>query len=410
MEKLDNKVLQSFVEERFESSIIPELKEYIKIPNQSPSFDANWASNGLMDKVVDLMVKWVKERSIPGLTHKVVRLPNRTPVIYMEVPPTEAGAPTCLLYGHMDKQPPCTGWNEGLEPYNPVLKDGKLYGRGGADDGYAIYSALTAIEALKKQGVAHGRCVILIEACEESGSPDLPFYIRHLQAEIGTPSLVICLDSGAGNYEQLWVTTSLRGVFFGNLSVRTLREGVHSGDASGIVPDTFRIARHLLSRIEDPETGAVCDALKVDIPAKHRQWYEEAVKIKGNATYTCFPFLEGVHPVKEPNLVELALNRSWRPTVTVVGADGLPPTQTAGSVLRENTTLKLSIRLPPSLDPVKGAEDIKRILEANPPYGAHVEFTSQPGAAGWVMPEIAPSTEAAEKALQYGRDAEGKKL
>ncbi len=254
---MDNAKIDRFVAGKWDDEIVPQLVEYIRIPNKSPMFDKDWVAHGYMEEAVKLMESWARAQSIPGMQLEVVRLKGRTPLIFIEIPATgpETGADTVLLYGHLDKQPEMTGWDEGLGPWTPVLKDDKLFGRGGADDGYAIYGSLAAVMALQDQGIPHARCVVLIEACEESGSYDLPAYVDHLAERIGKPSLVVCLDSGCGNYEQLWCTTSLRGMAGGNFSVKVLSEGVHSGDASGIVPSSFRILRELLSRLEDETTG-----------------------------------------------------------------------------------------------------------------------------------------------------------
>ena len=248
---MDIKKTRHYVEEQWNNSIVPALQEYLAIPNQSPAYDPNWNTNGYMDQATDLIANWIRMQKIPGLVLDIIRLEKRTPLIFVEIPGDSKE--TVLLYGHLDKQPPMEGWNEGFGPWKPVIKDGRLYGRGGADDGYSAFASLTAIQALKQQDIPHARCVILIEACEESGSFDLPHYVEALKDRIGTPSLVICLDSGCGNYEQLWITTSLRGLANGNLTVSTLTEGVHSGAASGIVPSTFRILRQLLSRLENEQ-------------------------------------------------------------------------------------------------------------------------------------------------------------
>src|SRR5262245_44024846 len=253
----------AFCQETWETQIVPALSDYIRIPAKSPMFDPAWSEHGHLDRAVDLVRRWCERRPVEGLRVEATRLPGRTPVILMEAP--GAGGETVLLYGHVDKQPEMVGWAEGLGPWTPVRKGDRLYGRGGADDGYAAFASLTAIEALQHQGVPHARCVVLIEAAEESGSFDLPFYVDKLSSRIGNPSLVICLDSGCGNYEQLWGTTSLRGIVTGDLTVEVLREGVHSGDASGVVPSSFRILRHLLSRLENPETGKVADEFHVEI-------------------------------------------------------------------------------------------------------------------------------------------------
>src|SRR5688572_10590875 len=243
---------RAWVEESFARTIVPTLIDYIRIPNKSPMFDQEWAAHGHMDRAVALLTGWAKANLPDGATLEVVRLDGRTPVILIEVPAT-GGKPgdTVLLYGHLDKQPEMTGWRDGLGPWIPVVEGERLYGRGGADDGYSIFASLTAVNAVRRDKLPHARCVILIEACEESGSYDLPAYIDHLAARIGTPSLVVCLDSGCGNYDQLWCTTSLRGLVIGTLEVSLLREGVHSGDASGVVASSFRVIRGLLDRLEE---------------------------------------------------------------------------------------------------------------------------------------------------------------
>src|SRR6201986_1289340 len=264
---MDTAKLTQFMTTIWDNDIVPTHTDYIRIPNKSPAFDPDWVAHGHMDKVVSLFEDWAKEKlkSIPGSTLEVVRLKDRTPLIFMEIPGDKDD--TVLLYGHLDKQPENKGWAEGAGPWEPVMKNNRLYGRGGADDGYAMFASLSAILALREQGGKHARCVITIEACEESGSYDLPFYIEHLSDRIGTPSLVVCLDSGCGNYEQLWLTTSLRGIAMGNLTVRVLTEGVHSGDASGIGPSRFRILRQLLARIADPDTGKIrLEGLHVQVP------------------------------------------------------------------------------------------------------------------------------------------------
>ena len=313
--------------------IVPTLVEYIKIPNKSPAFDPDWAAHGYMDEAVSLFERWARAKlpSLPGATLEVVRLPGRTPVIVIDVP--GAGADTVLLYGHLDKQPEMKGWTEGFGPWIPRLEGDKLYGRGGADDGYAMFGALSALLALREQGVPHARCVILIEACEESGSYDLPYYVDHLAGRLGSPSLVVCLDSGCGNYDQLWLTTSLRGMTAGTLDVRVLDEGVHSGDASGVVPSSFRIVRQLLSRLEDEATGAVRPSeLYAQIPAERVAQARDAAAALGDTVYTKFPFVPGMAPAAD-DLTELVLNRTWRPQLAVIGIDGLPSPGDAGNVL-----------------------------------------------------------------------------
>jgi acetylornithine deacetylase/succinyl-diaminopimelate desuccinylase-like protein len=385
---MDSVKIDRLVNEAWDGDIVPRLVEYIRIPNKSPMFDADWQAHGYMDAATQLMADWASKQDIAGMKVEVVRLEGRTPLIFIEVEGT--GDDCVLLYGHLDKQPEMTGWDEDLGPWKPVIKGDKLFGRGGADDGYAIFGSLTAIRALKDQGKPHSRCVIMIEACEESGSYDLPFYVDHLAARIGKPSLVVCLDSGCGNYDQLWCTTSLRGLAGGNLKINVLEEGVHSGDASGVVPSSFRILRHLLSRLEDQVTGKILiDDLFVDIPDQRLQQAKACSKVLGTAIYDKFPFMPGMQPMHS-DLTELVLNRTWRPALSITGVDGMPPLDSAGNVLRPHTAVKLSLRLPPTLDPKKASAILQKVLTENPPYNAKVSFEVEKASTGWNAPQLAP--------------------
>lgn len=398
--------IRQLVDDTWDESIVPSLIEYIKIPNKSPAFDPDWAEHGYMDQAVDLIADWCKAQDIEGLSVEVVRLEGRTPLIYMEVP--GSGDDTVMLYGHLDKQPEMEGWDDDLGPWKPVIKGDKLYGRGGADDGYAAYASLTAIRALQQQGIDFARCVILIEACEESGSYDLPHYIEHLESRIGNPSLVICLDSGCGNYDQLWSTTNLRGMVAGDLTVEVLSEGVHSGQSSGIVPSSFRVLRQLLDRIEDPQTGRVLvEELHAPIPEERVEQARRAAETLGDQTWTRFPFLDGMRPAVDEGYEQI-LNLTWRPTVSVTGAGGMPPLADAGNVLRPRTSVKLSLRLAPTADVERATAALKRTLEADPPYGAHVRFEPDHGGPGWEAPALAPWLEKAQSAaseIWFGKPA-----
>jgi acetylornithine deacetylase/succinyl-diaminopimelate desuccinylase-like protein len=383
---MDTKKIRQYVEQTWDDSIIPKLVEYIRIPNKSPAFDPQWQGHGYMDKAVALAQNWCRAQPIAGMTVEVVRLPGRTPLLFIDIP--GASLDTILLYGHLDKQPEMHGWRENLGPWKPVIDDAKLYGRGGADDGYAVFASLTAIRALQEQRIPHAHCVVVIECCEESGSYDLPHYMDALAERIGKPELVICLDSGCGNYDQLWCTTSLRGLIGGTLTVEVLTEGVHSGDASGVVPSSFRVIRQLLSRIDDETSGKVIPReFYVDIPPARLEQARGAAEILDADVYHKFPFAHGTRPVAG-ELLELVLNRTWRPALAVTGAAGLPSLEDAGNVLRPMTAVKISLRLPPVVDANAAGAALKRILEHEPPYGAHVTFEPEQAASGWNAAEL----------------------
>lgn len=391
--RIDLSAVAAQTERTWEQEILPSLQDYIAIPCLSPLFDKNWVENGYMEQAVVLVEDWCRAREIAGLTVEVVRLEGRTPMIFMEIPAFDYAGPredTVLLYGHIDKQPEMVGWREDLGPWKPVIEGDRLYGRGGADDGYAAFASLAAIEAVQQNGGQHQRCVLMIEACEESGSPDLPFYIDHLTDRLGDVSLVVCLDSGAGDYDRVWSTTSLRGMVAGDLRVEISSEGVHSGDASGIMPSSFRILRLLLDRIEDSANGKLlADSMHAEIPGARVAQARALVDILGDEIRTAYPLLEGVEAM-DTDLAELILNRTWRPTLSVTGSGGMPPLADAGNVLRPFTALKLSFRLPPTVDNKVAKKQICEIFETNPPYGAKVSFHAEKGANGWDAPELAP--------------------
>jgi len=377
----------------WDESIVPALTEYIRIPAKSPHFDKAWEANGHIESAVQFAARWCEKNVLPGMKIEVVRLPGRTPVLYAEVEGDKRE--TVLVYGHLDKQPEMTGWREGLGPWTPVIEDGKLYGRGGADDGYAVFCALAALKALKDSGRPHARIAMLIECCEESGSYDLPAYLDLLAPRIGAPALVLGLDSGCGNYDQLWGTTSLRGLVNGVLTVEVLTEGVHSGDASGVVPSSFRIARQLLERIDSAESGRVKGAaFHAAIPPERSAQAKKAAGVLGESIHAKFPFAGGTRPV-QTDLSELVLNRTWRPMLSVTGAAGLPLPANAGNVLRPQTQLVLSLRIPPTIDGETAARALKKLLEADPPYGAKVSFEYGQSATGWHAPVTAPWLEQA---------------
>jgi acetylornithine deacetylase/succinyl-diaminopimelate desuccinylase-like protein len=403
---MDLERLKSRIARTWDDSIIERLVAYVRIPNKSPMFDPQWERNGYMEAAVQLMAEWCRAQKIPGARVEIRRLPGRTPLLLVDVPGELRGC--ALLYGHLDKQPEFTGWLPGLGPWEPVIRDGRLYGRGAADDGYAVFSSLTAIAALKEQNVPLPRCVLLIEACEESGSVDLPEHLAALGETLGEPSLVVCLDAECANYEQVWCTTSLRGNLVGTLRVGVLTEGVHSGMATGIAPTPFRILEQLLARIESPVTGdLLLDELQVSIPRDRREQARAAAQVLGNEVAAKLPWGRGVQPVSN-DPTELIINSTWRATLAVTGADGLPPVLSAGNVLLPELAVKLSLRLPPTCDAERAQRAVREALEREPPYGAQVSFEEPSTNGGWNAPAFAPwleeSIARASRAV-YGKPA-----
>ena len=420
---LNTPQLQAAVNAAWSDRIVPALTDYIAVPAKSPMFDPDWAAHGHLARVLQSATDWVEQQRVPGLRCEIIQLNNaqgvaRTPVLFFELPasagqdgtPAPASGQTVLMYGHLDKQPEFDGWRSDLGPWTPKVVDGKLYGRGGADDGYAVYASIAAIQAIQAQGRAHPRIVGLIETCEESGSADLLPYVDALRDRLGDVGLVICLDSGAGNYEQLWLTTSLRGMASGTLRVDILTEGIHSGDASGLVPSSFRILRNVLDRLEDSATGRLLpEVFHCEVPAERLAQARVTADILGDELFRRFPWAHhdcggsttfALPTTSDP--VEALLNRTWRPTLSVTGAQGFPALQDAGNVLRPYTAFKLSLRLPPLVDAAQAVQQLKTLLEDNAPYQAKVTFTPAGAASGWNAPS---TSDWFESALQSASQA-----
>ena len=383
---LDTTALARFTDRLWDDEIVPALTRYIEIPAKSPMFDADWAKHGHVDRVVRDAAAWVEGKKVAGLKLEVVRIEGRTPVILFEVPATKAACTdTVVMYGHLDKQPEFNGWRNDLGPWTPKYDDGKLYGRGGADDGYAIYASLAAIMALDAQGIPRPRIVGLVESCEESGSFDLPVYLDALKPRLGNVSLVVCLDSGAGNYDQLWLTTSLRGMVSGVLKVEVLTEGIHSGDASGLVPSSFRILRQVLDRLEDSKTGELLpESFHCEIPASRIEQTRATAAILKDEVYKRFPWACGADGAlalpTTTDPTQALLNRTWRPTLSVTGVDGVPELSSAGNVLRPYTAFKLSLRLPPLVDGNEASLKLKHMgdLDVSTSRRTYISASSPP--------------------------------
>ena len=392
-------------EEYWESEALPVLSEYVRIPCLSPEFDAGWRERGEIARAAELLADWARARRIEGLEVEVVTAGDLTPVILCEAPATPGAAdraPT-LLYGHLDKQPPLGAWRSGLGAFEPVREGDHLFGRGTADDGYSIFAALGAIETLERTGLDHGRCVVIIEASEESGSPHLRAYLDELDHRLGPggPGLVVCLDSGCLSYDRLWTTTSLRGIVAATIRVDVLSEGVHSGSAGGVVPSSFRVLRQLLSRIEDERTGEIrLPELLAEVPARRRREAEELVDTLGDRALEAFPTVPGLC-LEGSGPLERVLRRSWSPSLAFVGIDGVPAVQDGGNVLRPFTACKIAMRLPPSADAGRAVDRLREVLLGDPPEGARVtvEVTGErgfdaPPAAGWLERAIEDASRA----------------
>jgi acetylornithine deacetylase/succinyl-diaminopimelate desuccinylase-like protein len=376
--------------EDFERDALDTLTTYAAIPCLSPMYDTQWIQHGHIDRAIELLSDWALARKIADFDVEIRRLGDRTPVLVVTVAATAPGDGTAVLYGHLDKQPPLGDWSEGLAPFEPVRRGDRVYARGIADDGYSTFSALLAIEAMEADGVAHSRCVVLIEASEESGSPDLDAYLDDLKEHLGKVELMICLDSGALTYDRLWVTTSLRGVLNVELEIKVLTQGQHSGSVSGIVPSSFRILRELLDRVENAATGEILlPELNAKIPDAEVIAATAVAAEFGDIFARELPTVEGVE-LMGTSAEERILRRTWYPTLSVVGIGGVPEPEIAGNVLRPYTTAVLSLRLPPSVDAESARDALIPILTENVPSSAQVSLANWNVGSGWVAPPLAP--------------------
>ena len=373
----------------FERSALPTLLDYATIPCLSPSFDAAWASNGELDRAATLLADWLSA-TLPNATVRVNHLEGRTPLITAVLEATAPVDGTVVLYGHLDKQPPLGDWSEGLDPFVPVRRGDRVYARGVADDGYSTFSAGLAVAALENENVGHPRIVIAIEASEESGSEDLEAYLDDLTDTLGDVRLLVCLDSGAVSYDRLWVTTSLRGLVNTEVRIDVLERGKHSGSASGVVPSSFRVLRQLLDRIEDAATGEILlPEANATIPDRVTRAAQSLADEFDDLLATEMPTVDGLRLMGD-SAADRLVRQTWHPALSVIGLGGAPEPAIAGNVVRPYTSAVLSVRLPPTVDPLKVYGAIERALLSDPPEGARIALRETNTAQGWVAPELEP--------------------
>ncbi|CAD8206663.1 unnamed protein product [Paramecium pentaurelia] len=367
VDQIRDKVYNSFDES------LPVLMDILRIPSMSREFDNEYLTNGLLLKTAQSFEQYIRQANLKNAQIQLYNDEGFSPFLFVEVEGSDGMTDgTVLFYGHMDKQPPFTGWREGISAYDPKIIDDKLYGRGGADDGYAIMASVIAIKTIQELGLKHPRIIMAFEADEESGSQHIYHYLDKLKEKIGQVDLVIALDASCGSYDRLWVTTTLRGIVVGTVTVQVLNEGIHSGE-SGIIPSSFRIFRQLLNRIDNPQTGDVVDDFQVIIPGKRYLETQKTAEVF-KEVITKFPFHQNTQPVFQDRFL-VYLNKIWRAQLSVTGGDDIPNCNQAGNVITPKTTLKLSLRLPPTKNHLEAKESFVKLLTTNVPYNASVTIS-----------------------------------
>ena len=379
------------VESLWDKSLLPALKEFIHIPALSPDFDARWEENGNLMKAVLQAKDWAEKQGVKGLKCEIVVHRGHTPCLLVEI--GEQGCPettkSVFFYGHLDKQPENEGWDKNKSPWNPVVEDGKLFGRGAVDDGYSFYTCIGAIKALQNLAIAHPRCVGLFECCEESSSRHYEEYLKETEDKLGPIGLVIALDSASGDFERLWITHSLRGMIGGIIDAQALKAGVHSGEASGIVPSSFMILRSLLDRIERSSTGEIIpEVFHCEIPASALEETKAVADLLGDEVWSLFPWYGESSPL-HTDPFSCLLHRNWRPALSVTGADGIPSIEAAGNVMRVHTALKVGMRLPPLVDAEKASQAFGQIVCEDPPFNVGLSYKPTVASTGWQAPQEA---------------------
>jgi acetylornithine deacetylase/succinyl-diaminopimelate desuccinylase-like protein len=288
---MDKESVNKTIEKYWQDWWVKGLGDFVRVPNLTPMVDDKYLENGLLEQAMDLVDNYINKLEIKGLSRKIFKTEKGLPLITYIVEPSEGVTRNVMVYGHIDKQPYGEGWD--TDPKDPVIKGDCMYGRGSADDGYSAFSCMLAVKVGQELGVKMPRICLVLETEEESGSASLIPLLNQAKDVIGTPDVCLCMDSGAFDYNKLWVTSSLRGICILDLTVQVGKAGYHSGEVGGIVPETFRIVRQLLDRLDDSKTGEPCDELKIEVPEWKRKEAEEITAIAGKELYEKYAVEEG---------------------------------------------------------------------------------------------------------------------
>jgi len=303
--------------------------------------------------------------------------------------PAPPGAPTVLLYAHHDVQPigDAKAWE--TEPFVATERDGRLYGRGAADDKAGIMAHVAALRAYGDDlpvGI-----VCFFEGEEEFGSDSLERLLSENRDDLASDVIVIA-DSGNWDVGVPALTTSLRGIVNFFIDVRVLDHAVHSGMFGGAVPDALTTLVRVLSTLHD-SAGDVAVAGLVRSEASPLDYPEDRFRAEAG-------LLDGVELIGTGRIVD----RTWaKPSLSVLGIDA-PPTNAAPNALVPSARAKISVRLAPGDDPQKAFDALEAHVMANVPFGAHVSVTLEHDGAPCVIDATGPAFDAARAAFREAWD------
>ena len=393
---MDKKSFEKYIEKMFTYNMIPNLMNFIRIPNLSPAYDYEWNTNGLLLKAANLIIAYAKSLEIKNAQINLIQDKGYSPLIFIEIPASRPNDNrTVLLYAHFDKQPHGTGWDDDKGPTKPVIQNGRLYGRGSADDGYASFSMLTAIKACQEHNCPLPRICLIFEGAEESTDEHLTYYFNKLLPIIGENVIAfIPLDSGCADYDRLWITNSLRGVCDYEINIQTLDNNISFGpEASGRIAENLFILRKAIDAVMDTSTGDVKieEFYVKDIPEEIQEEMDKEIEIVGEQFFKEIPLYEGVKPLKT-DIKEAMINNRWKPTCSILGIDNCPKIEDNGFGVKKSITVKMSMRLPPGIDSHAALEALKKVVKENIYFDAKVKFLSAEVADGWKLTNFSEKT------------------
>ena len=374
---MEPKILHETISKIFNTTTLPNLMNFIRIPNTSPEFDPDWDKNNLLLKASKLIITFIKTLQLKNTEITLLKDENHTPFILTETKSSkEKEKNTILFYAHIDKQPNCEGWDKGKSATNPIIENGRLYGRGSIDDGYAIYSILTAIKYCQDNNLFTNRIICIFECSEESSSDDLNYYFDKLIPFFGNDiSLFCCVDLTCLDYKKMWIVNCIRGVMDFDVKIYTLNNDIYSNFTKGVFPDNFMIFRKLCDLLRNEKGEFLIPELIISedkIPKDRKKELEEASKEIGIDFIKVLPLYNNTKPMKD-DIYKLLLNNIWKVSMIIKGIDGIPDKKYEGNILSKGLKARIQMRIPPLLNGKKAFEAIKKKFIENTPFNSKVE-------------------------------------